>query len=197
MAFKHAFVIVCAITSIVIQCSASRTAPYQNEIWMLFARHPAKYNFNLDALLSSKGVKELNHVLKNAGTKLQNKLKENNPAFKQLNELLQLPSNRIQFEASDLRRSQLETLALRMTMEINGIGNNIAGSSFQIVHALAEVPNRKLSVQVNWQSSSRLYLYQPFFMKGPQKGKVDPNKKETYWQYLARGFMNFFFNKVE
>lgn len=80
-------------------------------------------------------------------------------------------------------------------MDLNKIGgkDKIKWSKVQIVHSLAELPKKTGSIQWNFQSSSHLHKYNPF----DDAGKVLPEKKEEYWQYLARGFMNFFFNKKD
>ena len=207
MALKSTLIAMCIIASMIMECSATRTDPLRDEMWMLFARHPDK-GLKGDAWLSKKGVKELKYILERAGAALKRRLRVTtasnqvtDPAYRMLGALLrQLPSNRIQFEASDLRRTQLEALALRMTMEKARIGDTsnkrgtIAGSSFQIVHNLAEIPKRLLGVQYNIASASHL-LNKNIFVSGTGGSGSIPNtaeKKSAYWQYLATGFKKFF-----
>jgi len=179
------FVLVALYTAIGLfsECSAAPDATRTDPIWMLFARHPDKALLNSDAYLNEDGVKEILRILRrgevSTGVNVQDLTAKMEAAvsapappvtafdhFKQ--KLESLPSSQIQFESSDLRRSQIEAIALKKTMPhafTDEMGTKLKESKFCIVHSLAEKPKRLPVVKVQWNI--------PSISKLKQKGGVD------------------------
>merc|ERR1719464_1365872 len=125
---------------------------YPKKLTILFARHPKK-GINEDARVTAKGLDQLIHVDENFGEWLKKQ-----PDINTI-----LTSGNYHFEASVLRRSQIQAVTMRKSMETAGFNVN---KPFFVLDILREKGNPallRITAHQSWSKFERKSMGQGRF----------------------------------